>query len=175
MEPLILGPSGRPVFTEHEVEVNTCSEVEVQGPDGLNGVFLVRLTNFRFIFQDTRSLRPNSELATSTASNTTHKMLHWGNIASTSVGKSFLWWRSTTLTLQLYGPTNTIEEGNNVTLTLSSEQFDKFVRDVKLQQDRRSWVRKNCIFLLSNPRMLSFTNLILLLASLSYGISGYDW
>lgn len=142
MEPLFLGPSGRPVFTEHEVEINTCSEVEVQGPRGFQGVFLVRLTNFRFIFQDMRKIRPGSRQDGSEETETIHKMLHWGNIVSTAVGKSFLWWRSTTLSLQLYGASNTVDSENSVTLTLSSEQFDKFVKDVKLQQERRSWVRE---------------------------------
>lgn len=142
MEPLVLGPSGRPVFTEHEVEITTLSEVSVQGPDGLQGVFLVRLTNFRFIFQDTRNLRPAGDPTTSTTSTTAHKMLHWGNIISTTVGKSILWWRPTTLSLQLYGPTNAVDSSNSIILSLSSENTDKFIQDVKLQQERRSWVRK---------------------------------
>lgn len=142
MEPLILGPSGRPVFTEHEVEITTLSEVNVQGPDNFQGVFLVRLTNFRFIFQDMSSVRTGTNYTTSTTTATAHKMLHWGNIISTAVGRSILWWRPTTLSLQLYGPTNTVDSTNSIVLSLSSEYTDKFIQDVKLQQDRRSWVRE---------------------------------
>lgn len=142
MEPLLLGPSGRPMFTEHEVEVNTCSDVPVTGPDGWKGSFLVRLTNFRFIFQDMAASRATSSSTETTTSNTPHRMLHWANIRSTAIGSSFLWFRNTNITLQLHGASNEAEGSNCVTLTLSSEQFDKFVRDMKVQSDRESWVRK---------------------------------
>jgi hypothetical protein len=141
MEPLILGPSGRPVYTEHEVEVITCTEVTVEGPEGMSGQFLVRLTNFRFLFQDMRILASPIEMDGKSAAPPPHKMLHWSHIASTSVGKSFLWWKSTNLILHLYSAPKESTSVNTVTLTLSGHQFDKFVKDVQLQQERKSWVR----------------------------------
>ena len=182
MDPLFLGPSGRPVYTEHEVEVITCSEVTVEGPEGLNGTFLVRLTNFRFLFQDTQSSTSHSPINTSNASQSPHKMIHWLNIANVAVGKSFFFWRSTNLTLHLYNTSNTSNAPSSVTMTLSNEQFDKFVRDVQLQQDRQSWVRNFFPIFAFLPFQQNFTRdmsvntlFINYLASLSHGIFDHDW
>ena len=118
-----------------------CSDVTVEGPEGLSGTFLVRLTNFRFLFQDSRTLGTQSSSDASKESLSFHKMVHWSHIASTSVGKSFLFWRTTCLTLHLYSPSQSSASSETVTLTLSNDQFDKFVHNVQLQQDRKSWVR----------------------------------
>jgi hypothetical protein len=125
-----------------------CSDVTVEGPEGLSGTFLVRLTNFRFLFQDSRTLRTQSSSDASKESLSFHKMVHWSHIASTSVGKSFLFWRTTSLTLHLYSPSQSSASSETVTLTLSNDQFDKFVQNVQLQQDRKSWLHYPMEYLL---------------------------
>lgn len=142
MEPIVLGPSGRPQYTEHEVEIVACSDVQVIGPQNFNGNYLVRLTNFRFIFQDTRSqVASSSSTALDHLSISPHRMLHWSFISNYAVSKSFLFWRSNTVTLSLFAPSQQADSALSVALTLAADQYDKFLGDIKLQFERKSWVR----------------------------------
>ena len=90
-------------------------------------------------------------------------------------------WRSTTLTLHLFNSSKDAATSQSLTLTLLPEQFDKFVKDVQLQQDRKSWVRRFLPFLLVLACFAIFavhcmltSALILCLVALSVGVLDHD-